>query len=127
MIEVTIRLKGPAQGRRLAAQLRALAAIDPDRGQAKMYRGTAKRLERIPRYATTRPTRPAHTELDDEAIERVVKGLLPLPKLSREEARTACFRLTERGCSTSDIAHRVGATERTVTRWRAENRTAVPA
>lgn len=126
MIEITIRLKGPAQGHRLATQLRALAAIDPDRGQAKHYRGAAYRLERIPRYATTRPPRSTHAELDEEAIERVVEGLRPLPPLSRAEARAACFRLTQRRYSAPEIAERIGATPRTVRRWRAEDREAVP-
>lgn len=129
MIEITIRLKGPAQARRLAALLRTLADTDQDRGQAKTYRGAARRLERIARpnrFTTTRPPRPAHAELDEEAVQRVVKGLRPLPKLSRAEARIACWRLTARRCSAPEIAARIGATERTVRRWRAEDREAAP-
>ncbi|WP_151480651.1 hypothetical protein [Streptomyces albicerus] len=124
MIEITLRLKGPAQARRLATLLRTLADTDPDRGQAKTYRGAARRLEHIARpnrYTSTRPPRPAHAELDEEAVQRVVKGLRPLPPLSRAEARIACWRLTARKCSAPEIAARVGVTPRTVNRWRAED------
>ncbi|MFE6488340.1 hypothetical protein ACFVGN_36160, partial [Streptomyces sp. NPDC057757] len=123
MIEITIRLKGPAQGRRLATMLRTLAATDPDRGQAKIYRGVARHLERTGRnrYTTTHPPRPAHTELDEGAVQRVVTGLRPLPPLSRTEARIACWRLTARRCSASEIAARIGVSRRTVNRWRAED------
>lgn len=130
MIEITIRLKGPSQARRLAAVLRNLADTDPDRGQAKTYRGAARRLERIARPfrpTTTRPPRPAHAELDEKAVQRAVQGIRPLPPLSRSEARIACWRLTALKCSAPEIAARVGATERTVRRWRAEDLGAVPA
>jgi DNA-binding CsgD family transcriptional regulator len=124
MIEITIRLKGPAQARRLATVLRTLADTDEDRGQAKTYRGAARRLEHLARpfrSTTTRPPRPAHTELDEEAVQRAVQGLRPLPMLSRAEARIACWRLTARRCSAREIAERIGVTPRTVNRWRAED------
>ena len=116
-----------AQARRLAAVLRNLADTDPDRGQAKTYRGSARRLEHLARpfrYTTTRPPRPKHAELDEEAVQRAVEGLRPLPPLSRTEARITCWSLTARKCSAAEIAERVGATERTGRRWRAEDREA---
>ncbi|MGX1909035.1 hypothetical protein ACWIID_09250 [Streptomyces phaeochromogenes] len=129
MIEITIRLKGPSQARRLATLLRTLADTDPDRGQAKTYRGAARRLEHLARPIryTPRVQRPAHAELDEEAVQRVVRGHRPLPTLSPTEARIVCWQLTARRCSAAEIAARVGVAPRTVNRWRAEDRQVVPA
>lgn len=122
MIEITIRVK-PACAARLAALLRNCASTEPDRGQAKAYRGAARRLEhatRPVRYMPRTP-RPAHREIDEEAVQRVVLGLRPLPQLSRTEARLACLQLTRRQCPALEIADRVQVAPRTVQRWRAED------
>jgi hypothetical protein len=151
MIEITIRVK-PACAARLAAILRTTADLEEDRGQAKAYRGAARRIERTPgirrpaartqrpapaRQKSTRPTaprphrytprvqRPNSRAIDERAVQRVVAGDHPFPVLSRVEARTACWHLTQLGCSASEIAERVRIAKRTVHRWRAEDRQAV--
>jgi hypothetical protein len=148
MIEITIRVK-PACAGRLAALLRTAAELEADRGQAKAYRGAARRIERAPgirrpaartqrpapaRQKSTRPPatrphrytprvqRPTGRAIDERAVQRVVSGDHPLPVLSRAEARTACWHLTQLGCPASEIAERVRIAKRTVHRWRAEDR-----
>lgn len=144
MIEITIRVK-PACAARLAALLRTTADLEADRGQAKAYRGAARSIERATRTgrrpAHTRPhtpapaprtfrytprvQRPQHDGIDETAVTRVVLGLRPLPVLSRDEARLACWYLTQHEAPASEIAERVRIAKRTVHRWRAEDRQAV--
>lgn len=146
MIEITLRVK-PACAARLAALLRTTADLEPDRGQAKAYRGAARRLERVTRTGrrpahtqphtpatgprpiryTPRIQRPRHQSIDETAVTRVVLGLRPLPLLSRDEARLACWYLTQHEAPASEIAERVRVAQRTVHRWRAEDRQAVAA
>ncbi|MFC8515530.1 hypothetical protein [Streptomyces sp. NPDC057257] len=146
MIEITIRLK-PSCAHRFAALLRTTALTEPDRGQARAYRGAARRIERTPglrrpaptkrpapvkapaaprphRY-TPRAQRPHHRGIDERAVQRVVLGLRPLPVLSRAEARLACWHLTQHEAPASEIAERIHVAKRTVHRWRAEDRKAV--
>lgn len=151
MIEITVHIK-PACAQRFAALLRTAAELESDRGQAKAYRGAARQIERAPgirrpaartqrpaparpapsRPASTRPhrytprvQRPNGRAIDSRAVERVVTGDHPLPVLSRVEARTACWHLTQLGCPASEIAERVRIAKRTVHRWRAQDRGAV--
>lgn len=146
MIEITIRVK-PGCAQRFAALLRTAAELEADRGQARSYRGAARRIERAPgirrpaartqRPAPARPApprphrytprvqRPTSRVIDSRAVERVVTGDHPLPVLSRVEARTACWFLTQLGCPASEIAERVRIAKRTVHRWRAEDRQVV--
>lgn len=123
MIEITLRVKSPAAARTLAEMLREAAAAEADRGQSRHWRGAARRLEdavRPIRY-TPRVRRPRHCEIDDEAVRRVIRGEHPLPILTRDEARLACWHLTVRGSSAAEIAERVKVAARTVARWRAED------
>lgn len=156
MIEITIRLK-PGRATAFASLLRAAADLETDRGQAKRYRGAARQIERLPkatrsenRHRYTRPApvraasvrpasaprplrytprvqRPKHPEIDEAAVQRVVLGIHPLPVLTREEARLACWHLTGRGCSAPEIAERLFVAQRTINRWRAEDRQVVAA
>ncbi|MEV7389577.1 helix-turn-helix domain-containing protein [Streptomyces sp. NPDC091215] len=130
MIEVTIQVADFETGRRLVTLLRDTAAGEPHRGQARHYRAAARRLERLVgpfrRYAP-RARRPRSQQIDDLAIQRVVRGESPLPVLSRTEARIACLRLTDRGVSASEIARRTHIAQRTVQRWRSEDQKAVAA
>ncbi|MGW3135947.1 hypothetical protein [Streptomyces sp. NPDC001139] len=133
MIEITLRLK-PACARRFADLLRTAAASETDRGQAKAYRGAARSIERAPgiRHATAgtyrytpRVQRPQHKAIDEGALRRVIRGERPFPVLTRAEARKACWHLTQLDCPASEIAERVRIAQRTVHRWRAEDRQAV--
>lgn len=141
MIQITIRLK-PGRANGFADLLRALAAVESDRGQAKAYRGGARQIERAtrakpaPRPAppvvrplryTPRVQRPKHPGIDEAAVQRVVLGIRPLPVLTRDEARLACWYLTADGCSAPEIADRLTVAQRTVVRWRSEDRQAVAA
>lgn len=147
MIEITIRLK-PGRAAAFGHLLRALADLESDRGQAKAYRGAARRAEHLartkpavrpaprpvaeptgPRPFRYRPQvhRPKHPGIDERAVQRVVLGIRPFPVLSREEARLACWHLTTGGCSAPEIAQRLGVAQRTINRWRAEDRQAVAA
>ncbi|MFG2780777.1 hypothetical protein ACGFY7_23355 [Streptomyces prunicolor] len=149
MIEITIRLK-PGRALHFAALLRAIADLEGDRGQAKHYRGGARQIERHTRTRRPRPQRPAqrpqrpasrtdsvrpfrytprvqrphHPGIDESAVQRVLLGLRPLPILSRAEARLACWHLTGDGCSAPEIARRLSVAQRTINRWRAEDRQA---
>lgn len=130
MIEITIQLK-PSSAARFAALLRTAAACETDRGQAKAYRGAARAVERAPglrrpadRY-TPRVQRPQHKAIDEGAVQRVILGERPFPVLTRAEARRACWQLTQLDCPASEIAERVRIAQRTVHRWRAEDRQAV--
>ncbi|HTL15110.1 MAG TPA: hypothetical protein VL251_08450 [Thermomonas sp.] len=141
MIEITIRVK-PGCAARVAELLRRTAAVEPDRGQARALRGAARRLERLtprrparqatapnantprPHRYTPRVQRPRHQHIDERAVQRVVLGEQPLPLLTRAEARLACWYLTQRACSAPEIASRVRVAQRTVHRWRAEDRQA---
>ncbi|WP_328436973.1 hypothetical protein OHA71_06655 [Streptomyces sp. NBC_00444] len=127
MIEITIRVKNPDAARRLAALLRTAAADEPHRGQARSFRGVARRLEQLTRPIryTPRASRPAHPGIDEEAVQRAVLGQHPIPVLSRTEARLACWHLTQRQCAAAEIADRIRIAKRTVHRWRAEDREAV--
>ncbi|WP_327725763.1 hypothetical protein [Streptomyces europaeiscabiei] len=123
MIAVTVRVKDPAAARILVELLRSAADAETDRGQARHWRGAARRLDdavRPFRY-TPRVQRPQHADIDHEAVRRVVRGELPLPLLTRAEARLACWHLTVRGCSAPEIAERVKVAPRTVVRWRSED------
>ncbi|MFC9847756.1 hypothetical protein ACFWFF_01400 [Streptomyces sp. NPDC060223] len=122
MIEITVRLK-PGRARHFAGLLRTAAAIEADRGQAKAFRGAARHLEHATRPLRYTPPvkRPRHREIDEEAVQRVVRGLRPYPVLSPAEARLACRRLTAARVAASEIADRVRTTQRTVNRWRAED------
>jgi hypothetical protein len=153
MIEITIRLK-PGRALHFAALLRTAADLETDPGQAKHYRGTARRIERLPksrtaqrrRPARTTPTRtasvrppsgprpirytprvqrPRHPGIDESAVQCVIIGAHPLPVLSRDEARLACWHLTGRGHSAAEIAERLQVAKRTINRWRAEDRQGV--
>lgn len=133
MIEITLRIK-PGCARRFADLLRTAAACEPDRGQAKAYRGAARTIERAPGirrpgsrpYAyTPRVQRPQHDVIDEGALRRVILGERPFPVLTRAEARKACWHLTQLDCPASEIAERVRIAQRTVHRWRAEDRQAV--
>lgn len=126
MIELTIRVSNLETGRRLAALLRDAAAEEPHRGQARHYRASASRLERLTRpfRYTPRVQRPASQEIDELAIRRVVRGEHPLPVLSRTEARIASLHLWRRGVSAAETARRIRVAQRTVVRWRAEDRQA---
>lgn len=145
MIEITIRVR-PSCAARLASLLRATAETETSPGQAKTYRGAARRLEQLvridrrpaaqPRNTRSGPRpirytpqvqRPSNAGVDESAVQRVVLGLRPLPVLSRDEARLACWYLTQHDAPASEIAERVSITKRTVHRWRAEDRQAVPA
>lgn len=123
MIAVTVRVKDPAAARVLVELLRSAAAAETDRGQARHWRGAARRLESAvrPFRYTPRVQRPTHLGIDDEAVRRVVRGEHPLPLLTRAEARLACWHLTVRGCSAAEIADRVKVVQRTVVRWRSED------
>ncbi|RPE40222.1 hypothetical protein EDD90_3258 [Streptomyces sp. Ag109_O5-1] len=130
MIEITIRLNTPDSARRFAGHLRALAATEAHRGQARQFRGTARRLEQLTRpvlHYAPRVRRPAHPGIDEGAVQRVVAGHQPFPVLSRDEARLACWHLTQRACPAPEIAARIRVAQRTVHRWRAEDRQAVTA
>lgn len=146
MIEITLRVK-PACAHRLAALLRSTAELETDRGQAKALRGAARRIEHAtrteqrparPRPHSAAPTprpfrytprvqRPRHDGIDEAAVTSVVLGLRPLPVLSRDEARLACWYLTQHDAPAGEIAERVRIAKRTVHRWRAEDRKAVAA
>jgi ATP/maltotriose-dependent transcriptional regulator MalT len=123
MIEITVRVKNPAAARALARMLREAAEDELDAGQCRHWRGAARRLEEASRpfRYTPRVQRPTHAEIDDEAVRRVVRGEHPLPLLTRDEARLACWHLTVRGCSAPEIAERVKVAPRTVVRWRRED------
>lgn len=123
MIEIPVRVKNPAAARTLAELLRAVAEAESDRGQAKCWRGAARQLEQVARpfRYTPRIQRPRHTGIDHEAVRRVVRGEHPLPLLTRDEARLACWHLTARGRSAAEIAGLVAVSQRTVTRWRTED------
>lgn len=142
MIEVTIRIK-PGRAGAFAALLRRTAAVEPDRGQARAFRGAARRIERLtprrpaprpqraaapaantprPHRYTPRVQRPRHQHIDERAVQRVVSGEQPLPLLTRAEARLACWYLTQRACSAPEIAARIRVAQRTVHRWRSEDR-----
>ncbi|RRQ79374.1 hypothetical protein CQW39_09505 [Streptomyces griseofuscus] len=123
MIDVTVRVKSPTAARLLAGLLRQAAADEADRGQARHWRGAARRLDecvRLPRYAP-RVRRPQAAEIDHSAVRRVVTGAHPLPVLTRDEARLACWHLMVNGCSITESAERLGVRPRTVSRWRAED------
>ncbi|WP_262058565.1 hypothetical protein [Streptomyces sp. STR69] len=148
MIEITIRLK-PGRALHFAALLRTAADLETDPGQAKHYRGAARHIERLPKSRTlprrrpgrptpTRPAsgprpirytprvqRPRHPGIDESAVQCVVLNVHPLPVLSRAEARLACWHLTGRGYSAAEIADRLQVAQRTINRWRAEDRQAV--
>ncbi|WP_228975003.1 helix-turn-helix domain-containing protein [Streptomyces sp. DH12] len=66
--------------------------------------------------------RPRDPEIDELAVERVVRGYAPYPVLTRQEALEACRRMTEAGLSSRVIAERTGVVRRTVHRWRDEDR-----
>ncbi|BDH04866.1 hypothetical protein [Streptomyces seoulensis] len=122
MIEITVRLTSGAAARTLAELLRTAASEQADVGQARHWRGVARQLDcmvRPPRplHRVQRPQRP---DIDDAAVRRVVDGISPLPVLTRDEARLACWHLTQRGHSAAEIADRVRVVPRTVARWRAE-------
>lgn len=123
MIEVTVRVKNPAAARTLAELLRSVAEAEGDRGQAKCWRGAARQLEQIARPFRYKPKvrRPQHRDIDHEAVRRVVRGDRPLPLLTRDEARLACWYLTARGVAAAEIAERIDVDPRTVWRWRAED------
>jgi len=63
-------------------------------------------------------------EIDELAVERVVRGHLPYPQLTRAEALAASERLTQQGASSLVIAERTGVVRRTVHRWRGQSETA---
>lgn len=145
MIEITIRVR-PSCAARFAAVLRATARTETSPGQAKAFRGAARRIEQLARIdrrpapqarnttAGPRPIRytpqaqrPTYQGVDERAVQRVVLGHRPLPVLTRDEARLACWHLTQQDTPASEIADRVRITKRTVHRWRAEDRQAVPA
>ncbi|RMB85598.1 helix-turn-helix domain-containing protein [Streptomyces shenzhenensis] len=124
MIEITVSLASIDTARRFARMLHTAADAEPHRGQARSWRRAAARLERFANPARSyrpRVRRPRHSEIDEEAVQRVVHGLRPYPVLSRAEARLACYRMTVAGHSTREIAGRVGIARRTVSRWRAED------
>jgi hypothetical protein len=133
MIEITLRVK-PACAQRFAALLRTAAACETDRGQARAYRGAARSIERAPGirrpatrlyHYTPRVQRPQHRAIDEGAVQRVILGERPFPVLTRAEARKACWHLTQLDVPASEIAERVRIAQRTVHRWRAEDRQAV--
>jgi len=98
-------------------------------GRPKLARTAPTRPASAPRPLryTPRVQRPKHQEIDEGAVQRVVLGIHPLPVLTREEARLACWHLTGRGCSAPEIAERLFVAQRTVHRWRAEDQQAVAA
>lgn len=154
MIEITIRLK-PGRAHEFAALLRTAATTEPDPGQARHYRGAARQIERLPKSTcaverrriarsmsgrkgsvrpasgprpiryTPRVQRPRHPGIDESAVQCVVLNVHPLPTLSRAEARLACWHLTACGYSAAEIADRLSVAQRTINRWRAEDRQAV--
>lgn len=145
MIEITIRVR-PSCAARFAALLRATAQTETSPGQAKAYRGAARRLEQLARVDrrpaaqapdansgprpiryTPQAQRPTYKGVDERAVQRVVLGHRPLPVLTRDEARLACWHLTQQRCSAPEIAERIHVNQRTVHRWRAEDRQAVTA
>ncbi|MFE9810670.1 hypothetical protein [Streptomyces sp. NPDC005548] len=123
MIEIPVRVKNPTAARTLAELLRAVAEAESDRGQARCWRGAARQLEQVarPYRYTPRVQRPRNIEVDEGAVQRVVRGDRPLPVLSRDEARLACWHLTGRGRSAAEIAELVAVSQRTVVRWRTED------
>lgn len=127
MIEITLHVSDIETGRRVAAVLRAAAADEQHRGQARHYRAAASRLERLVRpFRYTPPVeRPKPEEIDELAVRRVVRGEHPLPVLSRTEARLAAMQLTLRGVSAAEISRRTRVAQRTVHRWRAQDQKAV--
>lgn len=126
MIEITIRVTSQASAHRLAAALRQVAADEDQANQARTYRDAARRLERLVRpHYMPRARRPRHPGVDDEAVRRVVLGQQPLPDLTRDEARLACWVLTKQHASATEIAGRVRVAPRTVYRWRADHQKAV--
>ncbi|WP_086860337.1 helix-turn-helix domain-containing protein [Streptomyces milbemycinicus] len=62
-----------------------------------------------------------HRGLDLIAVERVVRGVLPLPELTEGEQRHAAVLMTtDMEMPARAIAARLGVSERTVTRWRTD-------
>lgn len=61
-----------------------------------------------------------HRGVDLIAVERVLRGVLPLPELTEDEQRYAVLAMTEADLSASVIADRLGIATRTVTRYRAD-------
>ncbi|MEU0275970.1 helix-turn-helix domain-containing protein [Streptomyces sp. NPDC006307] len=60
-----------------------------------------------------------YRDVDLIAVERVVRGVPPLPELNDAEQRYAVVVMTrDAGMGAEEIAERLGIAERTVTRWR---------
>ncbi len=58
-----------------------------------------------------------HHDIDEVAVERACQGDRTVP-LNGAELAAAFHYLTARGCSASQIAGRLGVSDRTVKRWR---------
>ncbi len=68
--------------------------------------------------------RPAFAEIRWDVVERAANGPSPYPRLSDEEAREVSRQLTEEGKSARYIAPRVEVAQRTINRWRREEKRA---
>ncbi|MDN3056912.1 helix-turn-helix domain containing protein [Streptomyces sp. SRF1] len=60
-----------------------------------------------------------HRGVDLIAVERMVRGVLPLPELTEDEQRYAALEMAKQRVSERTIAERLGVAERTVVRWKA--------
>ncbi|WP_327421876.1 hypothetical protein OG763_15170 [Streptomyces sp. NBC_01230] len=59
-----------------------------------------------------------HRDVDLIAVERIMRGSLPVPELTEDEQRYAAVVMTQAGVGGEEIALRLGVAARTVTRWR---------
>ncbi|WP_371799117.1 hypothetical protein OG963_14950 [Streptomyces sp. NBC_01707] len=59
-----------------------------------------------------------HRDVDLIAVERFIRGALPVPELTEDEQRYAAVAMTQAGVGGEEIALRLGVAARTVTRWR---------
>ncbi|MEU8870505.1 helix-turn-helix domain-containing protein [Streptomyces javensis] len=60
-----------------------------------------------------------HRGVDLIAVERAVRGALPLPELNEDEQRYAALEMAKQRVPERTIAERLGVAERTVVRWKA--------
>lgn len=121
-IRVSIRVPSRSHVEALAHVFKAAASSEQDEELAALWMQQYHTLvER--KWGGTSGMRWAYAEdIDAEAVERVVRGVRPLPKLTREEARRACWEMENNSFTPREIQSRLHTVSlRTVYRWRKDN------
>ncbi len=109
---------------RLAETLKRAAKKERDKFWAgellRFARTCEKRVDPGRKIPKSRP--PRRREIDYDAVYDVMEGEGELPLLTLEEARIASRIMTKDGRSAKEIARRTRVADRTVQRWRKNDR-----